>query len=329
MTELISRRRDLFGKLLAVRLSVAVIVLPISSVMIGAPQLGAQASSADWVAAAGGQQTFEVASVKQNKLNGMSSTNVPLNDQDGFSSNGGLFSVTNYRLDAFIGFAYKITSRQTQAVLSQLPKWAAAERFDIQARAEGNPTKDQMRLMMQSLLAERFKLAVHTEVAQAPVFALVLVKPERPGPTVKPHSDRPPCALLPSPGAPGPASPSTDATGLPAVCGVLQTELISGRMRAGARNVTVEQFVSYLPAAPISTLDRPVIDETGLNGKFDLTLEWRPEAPIKLNGANVPLDENGPTFLEALREQLGIKFEPKTGPVETIVIDHVEEPSGN
>lgn len=329
MKERISRRLGRFNRLLAVGARVAAVAVPISFGLICATLLRGQVDSANWVTAAGGTQSFEVASVKENKLNGTSSANVPLNDQDGFSSNGGLLSVTNYRLDAFIGFAYKLTNRQTQGVFTQLPKWAAAERFDVQARAAVNTTKDQMRMMMQSLLADRFKLALHMETGQAPVFAVVLVKPGKAGPKVQPHSDNAPCAPLPLQVASGTAPASADVTGFPAVCGVLQTQLVSGRMRAGARNVTVGQFASYLPAAPISTLDRPVIDETGLSGKFDITLEWTPEAPIKLNGGNVPLDETGPTFLEALREQLGVKLESKTGPVENIVIDHVEEPSEN
>jgi len=173
MKERILRKPALFETLLALGARFAIVAVPISFGLFCATQLWGQADSASWVAAAGGKESFEVASVKQNKSNGMSSASVPLNDQDGYSSNGGLFSATNYRLDAFIGFAYKLTSRQTQSALSQLPKWAVAERFDIQARAEGNTTKDQMRLMMQSLRADRSKLAVHTEVAQASVFVLV------------------------------------------------------------------------------------------------------------------------------------------------------------
>ena len=69
-----------------------------------------------------------------------------------YTPNGGLFTATNFRLTDYLAFAYKITSFQIQTQVSGLPKWAAMDRFDIQARAEGNPTKDQMRLMMQALL---------------------------------------------------------------------------------------------------------------------------------------------------------------------------------
>jgi len=76
-----------------------------------------------------------------------------------------------------------------------LPKWLATERFAIEARVdgEGNPTKDQMRLMMQSLLADRFKLAVHFETEEVPVFALTLLKPGKLGPKLRLHADGPPC----------------------------------------------------------------------------------------------------------------------------------------
>lgn len=310
------------------------LIMVIGIVALTQPNTGtarAQSISTTWESAGRGKHSFEVASVKQNQSTNVPTASFPLNNQDGFASTGGLFSATNYRLDALIGFAYRLTGRQTQFVLSQLPKWAVTERFDIQARADDDPTKDQMRLMLQSLLADRFKLVVHVETQQLPVFAVILVKPGKLGPEVHPHSDNPPCVLLAPPGMSNSVSAAQqpDANGLPAVCGVLQTRLASGRMHAAARNVTVGQFASYLPAAPISGLDRPVLDETGLTGNFDLTLEWTPEAPIALNGATVPLDETGPTFLEALREQLGVKLESKTGSVDSIVIDHVEEPSEN
>ena len=109
-----------------------------------------------------------------------------LGPADSYSANGGLLSTTNLALVSYIGFAYKLTGNQTQSLGSELPKSIRGDRFDIQAHAPANTTKDQMRLMMQSLLADRFKLVVHTEKRQLPIFALVLEKPGKTGPQLRP-----------------------------------------------------------------------------------------------------------------------------------------------
>jgi bla regulator protein blaR1 len=288
----------------------------------------AQAPAPDWQTAAGGKMAFDVASVKQNSSSDPPRANFPLGPGDSYSPNGGLFSATNSQLSVFIGFAYKLTPGQSQSLQSQLPKWAIANRFDIQARAPANTTKDQMRLMMQSLLVDRFKLGVHTETRRLPVFVLVLVKPGQPGPQLVPHSpDSPPCTPFTSTGT-GPAPAATLANGFPAACGVFLTNLETGRIHTSARNVTMSLIASSLTAFPFK-VDRPVSDGSGLSGVFDLSIEFVPDAPIKLNGETALPDESGTTFLEALKDQLGLKLESQTGPVDVIVVDHVEEPSPN
>jgi uncharacterized protein (TIGR03435 family) len=104
---------------------------------------------------------------------------VPLGPGDVYPPNGGVFSGTNVPLISYIYFAYKVTGSQFQLLLPHLPKWVLTDRFDIEARANGNPTKDQMRMMMQSLLADRFKLSMHYETQELPAFALVLANPEK------------------------------------------------------------------------------------------------------------------------------------------------------
>ena len=118
----------------------------------------------------------------------------------------GLLSGTNARLIAYIYFAYNITGNQVQFLMPQLPKWVINDHFDIQARADGNPSKDQMRLMMQSLLADRFKLAVHYETRRLPVFALVLARPGRTGPHLQPHPEDSTCSTALSQTGAGAAS---------------------------------------------------------------------------------------------------------------------------
>ena len=136
---------------------------------------------------------FDVASVKQNKSGATTShSNVNFAPDGVFTPTGGLLTTTNLTLLNFIVFAYKTTGDQVQLLRPQLPNWATTDRFDIQAKVEGNPTKDQFRLMMQSLLADRFKLTIHYETRHLPAFALVL-KPGKTGPQLQPHSEEPKC----------------------------------------------------------------------------------------------------------------------------------------
>jgi uncharacterized protein (TIGR03435 family) len=118
--------------------------------------------------------------------------------------------VRGFPLASYLFFAYKITGDQSRAMLSQLPGWATTDRFDIEAKTDGDPakdTKDQMRLMVQSLLAERFGLVARYETKQVPVFALTLDKPGKTGPQLKAHPGDVPCSSgLQSAGGPEPNS---------------------------------------------------------------------------------------------------------------------------
>jgi uncharacterized protein (TIGR03435 family) len=99
--------------------------------------------------------------------------------------------------------------------------------------------------------------------------------------------------------------------------------------RAGARNVPMELIASSMTGG-VSGLNRPVLDRTGLTGKFDFAIEFSPQPDVpSAPGANFRPDPTGPTFMEALKEQLGLKLEPLTGPFDALVIDNVEEPSAN
>jgi len=292
-----------------------------------------------WQTAAGGKMAFDVASVKPNissngplnqLMGGLAGpgahTSVPMDAGDGQPANGGLFSATDYPLGTYIAFAYKLTPYQTQFLVSKLPKWTTAERFDIEAHAGPKATKDQMRLMMQSLLADRFKLAVHFETRQGPVFALVLAKTGKTGPQLKPHSDDQPCTDI----APPPGSAPTPAY----ICGAVKLLPPSapGRMHVSSRKISIGQIASYFPV--MGRLDRAVLDRTGLGGNFDFSMEFAPDPQnvLAFNGPQPPdsqSDPSVPTFLEALKDQLGLKLEPRTGPVDVLIIDHVEEPSPN
>jgi uncharacterized protein (TIGR03435 family) len=283
---------------------------------------------------------FDVASVKANKSDEPPYSNFPLGPGDVYVPNGGYFTATNQPLVVYILFAYKVKGNQAQSLMPQLPGWVMSDRFDIQARADGNPGKDQMREMMRSLLADRFKLAIRTEKREVPVLAAVLAKPGKTGPQLRLHSDDGSCptnAPGPSaqPSAQTPAPSQTVDGGFPALCGgiFVMPPTAPGRMRAGARNVTMAFVADSLSGA--TNLGRPMVDQTGLNGTVDFLLEFVPErqgAPPGPGGAGAdPATDvpTGPNFQDALREQLGIKLESQKGSTEVLVVDRIEHPSAN
>jgi uncharacterized protein (TIGR03435 family) len=170
------------------------------------------------------------------------------------------------------------------------PNWLASDRFTIEAKAaEPLPpwpeSNTQLSLMLQSLLEDRFKLAVHWETKEAVVYDLVLA---RGGPKVK-------------------QADAAESSGF----GMEQ-----GRIRSMALPL------GYLATNLAYLLGRTVIDKTGLAGKYSYTLTYTPDdAP--------PGDASGPSIFTALQEQLGLKLESTKGPVEFLVIDHVEKPDAN
>jgi bla regulator protein BlaR1 len=272
----------------------------------------------DWQSKAGGKMSFEVASVKRD-TGPFKPPSFPLDSGDAYAATGGRFSA-DFALPTYISFAYKLslTQEQRQTMIAHLPKWVVEDRFDIQAKAaEANPTKDQMRLMMQALLSERFKLSVHFETQESPVLVLVLVKSGKLGPNLRPHAEGPPCDTAPS------------ADVFPPKCYAMMMTVNPGQMATGgSRNTTLALIGDALPS--MGHLARPVVDRTGLSGRFDFAIEWSPEtnstAPIP--GEPVP-DTQGPSFQEALREQLGLKLESTKAPLQILVIDQVERPSEN
>jgi uncharacterized protein (TIGR03435 family) len=323
----------------------------------------AQSPEQGWEKAAGGKQQFEVASVRENKLDGPSYSNFMLdgngnsywvmNKNDRTAPDGSLFRATGQPLLRYIIFAYKLGGTQELALRLQfwaglrmnVPEWVQHTRFDIEARAPGAATKDQMRLMMQSLLAQRFKLVVHKETRQAPVFAITLEKPGTLGPQLRAHPASDTCATTVFPQASSPdvdaekngaqTSPgSTDRSQtLPIPCGMIARlpPSVQGRHRIGGRNVTLAMVAESLPAQTgMATFPRPVIDRTGLSGTFDFSLEWtQAVAGDMAVGPNAQGEAPGPSIAQALKQQLGIKLESTKGPVELLVIDHVEMPTAN
>ena len=288
------------------------------------PNGSAQAASGrSSVAPTAGKVEFEVASVKLSQPGTPPHGAEVLTPFDYPSPQSGLFSA-NASLLGYIVFAYKVLDfSQYPALMKELPAWAQTGQFDIEARSEGTPTRDELRLMVRTLLEQRFKLAIHTETRQLPVYALVLDKPGHPGPQLKPHPEDAPCTT----NSPDTIAPSSSGVPPPAYCG-LQGWQVDGRFHLRMTGLTMDQIASFLGGGAGflgGRANRPVIDRTGLQGRFDLEMEFVPEK----NGPDPQSDVSGPTFTGALQDKLGLKLESTTGPVETLVIDHVERPSAN
>ncbi len=169
--------------------------------------------------------------------------------------------------------------------------WMAADRYDILANVprEIVPSEDNVRLMFQALLADRFQLKVHMETKERPVYALVA-------------------------GKNGPKLKASTADQYSQSAGGNRTALET------FAKASMEQFAKHLSYA----VERPVLDKTGLQGFYDFTLSWTPD-----NGGPPPPDSNGVDIFKALQEQLGLKLEPQKAPIEILLIDHAEKPSAN
>jgi uncharacterized protein (TIGR03435 family) len=241
-----------------------------------------------------GRRAFDVASIKPNKDGtGGSLIRTP-----------GQLAATNGDFEYLIQMAYQ--TRQLD--LSRVPDSLRSERFDIIGKASGKITGDEYWQMLQVLLEDRFKLAWHRETRQAQVFALVVdqkVSAKRGGDLGS--------KLSRSPNGDCPVNP--DGRNF---CGVSP---VPGRM-IGQR-VTMARIAREL--SPFA--GRPVLDETGLTGAFDFELTWAPDPSVaKGDPALVP---NGPSFVAAIQEQLGLQLEAKKGAIEILVIDRAEPPSEN
>ena len=156
-------------------------------------------------------------------------------------------------------------------MLASLPKWVATDGFVIDARAAGDPTKDQMRLMLRSLLADRFKLAVHFETQETAAFALVLERPGKTGPKLRPHNEGPSCDVLVK--MPPRGSPVSIPEVFPPICGTyMLVPAPNGTVLLGSRDTTMQLVADSFPF--LGNLGRPVVDNTGLTGSFDFTLNF-------------------------------------------------------
>ena len=247
---------------------------------------------------------FEVVSVKPNDSGTVDSSSMVMA--------GGRYLARNATLRSMIRTAWQVHDDQ----IIGGPDWIGADRFDLTAKAPGNPPLAgfiiQARLMLRSALADRFKLTLQPERREIPVYALVLARSDgRTGPQLA-RTDAASCAGPPrpvpvAPGAPEPSEPS------PCDSAFSRPAHLSGRGRDAATLITqIGQWA-----------DRVVVDRTGLTGKFDWDLQWTPESLTPLTGAQT----TGVPFVTALQEQLGLKLEAQRAPIDVLVIARAERPT--
>ena len=251
-----------------------------------------------WETAAGGKKSFDVTSVKPVERDAFHIPSFPLDSGEAFVETGGRFTAV-FPLRVYVQFAYKLnlTPEAMTAAFAGMPKWVGEQAFEIEAKAaDPNTAKDQFRLMMQSLLADRFRLAVHFETKIVPAFAMMPAKPGKTGPQLRPHPDGTACDKAP--------------------CGAFVLTKKREGLHAESHGTTMDSL-----AEGMTTLGRPVVNQSGLGGKFDFSLDWAPDSPDTQSEA--------PGLIAAIREQLGLKLEPTKAPVRMIVIDHLERPTEN
>lgn len=209
------------------------------------------------------------------------------------------------------------------------PGWIGSEQYEVEAKAAGNPDRARIFLMLQSLLEDRFRLQIHRESREMPVYALVAARrglklpPPRPGSCLDEANPLPP---LPEPG--GRMQPPGQSPASTVRCGGVGVHLVAGGARLTGGKVPMTEFVCTLSRV----LGRPVTDQTGFSGVFDVNLDFLPDdttagLPAPPPGA-IPVETASPSIFGAV-QQLGLRLESTKGPIEVLVIDHVERPTAN
>lgn len=268
---------------------------------------------------------FDVVSIRENRAGGPSSSNFPLDPTVRYNCHGDLLRARNIPLLQLLVFAYAKNMYDILEFRRQLPAWARDMRFDVEARTQGSPTKDEMRAMVRSMLDDRFQLKLHTETQTTDVLLLELVHPGRLGPKLRPYAaTEPPCDPVPPYGDVAVAALTPD--GFPAYCGVMvwMPGTPADEIRVGGRRLTAKDIALGVGAAADFT-QRPVIDATGLAGAYDVLLTY---APVTSDPSRVETSSGIPLEI-APRKQLGLKLQPGKGSVETYLIDHVSKPTEN
>jgi uncharacterized protein (TIGR03435 family) len=195
-----------------------------------------------------------------------------------------------------------------------MPQWAESEYYSLEAKAESSARVEMLSgPMLQAFLEERFQLKTHRETREMPVYALTITKSGLKAPPLSEGECVPLDLTQPPP-------PPSKGQAPPKFCGALMMGVDpKGVMTMEVWGLSLKQFAQRLA----SRVDRPVVDKTGIAGLYSFHLEFEPEA------GRVSADLATPTIFTAIQEQLGLKLVPEKGPVEHLVIDHVQKPSAN
>ena len=268
--------------------------------------------------------TFEVASIKAPAPQPMARLQGSVDGGPGTPAPGRM-RFTDMPLKVLIMRAYDVQSFQVSG-----PSWIDSQRFDIIAKVPDGATKQDARIMLQNLLADRFQLKLHKGSKEAAIYELAVAKrgfqlKEAAQTTTAPAEEA---------GGPPPGPPRGKDGLLKTPRGQLGIQATAnGRMRMQGDAVTMARLTEVLGIA----VGRPVVDKTGLKGTYDVMLDFSPEGmgpgpkgpgPGEGGGnpAETPRDSNdsGPTIFTALQEQLGLKLESRRGPVDLLVVESVE-----
>jgi len=305
-----------------VALAAAAVAIVTTPVIAGAMNGGAaQAAPGQVQQPAGGQAArdtrpqFDVASVKRVSVRpGETAQAFP-----GGVQQGGRWFASYVPLIQIIRSAYPEYVLPGQIIGG--PEWVNVERFEVDARTGADVPRDQIRLMLRRLLSERFKLSLRTESRPFDVYALVTARGDgRLGPGLRPQVVD--CAAVRAAGRSGggfEAPPTPDQ----ARCFQRSENGPNGTIRFRAPGFPIDGGLTTLIRGSV---DRPIVDRTGLTGLFDIELEFMPSSARER--ATVDLDA-APSLFAALQEQLGLKLEPRRESLNVLVIDHVEMPAPN
>lgn len=235
------------------------------------------------VASAQPSPSFEVASAKVSQL---ARTGAEGSTRESIDVSPGSLTMRNVSLRSCIRWAFGVKDFQIAA-----PAWIASERYDIVAKAPGPVPNDQLRLMLQSLLAGRFKLMLHRETKVLPVYALLVTRKG---------------SKLQASKVEGPGSMRPNGGGLE------------------FRNMSMSDFADRLQLRPFG-IDRPVVDKTGLPGAFDFTMKLAASATELKSSLERGEREQDSSFFDTPLQDLGLKLDPQKGEVEVLVIDRAQK----
>ncbi|HTP33752.1 MAG TPA: TIGR03435 family protein [Candidatus Acidoferrales bacterium] len=268
---------------------------------------------------------FEVASIKPAAPQRMARLQGSVDGGPG-TSDPSRIRFTDMPLKVLVMRAYGVQGFQVSG-----PSWMDNQRFDIIAKVPDGATKEDARIMLQNLLADRFKLKLHKGSNEAAFYELVGAK----GGVKLKEAAQTPAAPAEGAGGPPPGPPRGKDGLLRTPHGQLGIQATAnGRMRMQGDAVTMARLTEVLGMV----VGRPVVDKTGLTGTYDVMLDFSPQGmgpgpkgpepgEVGGNAAEAPRDSNesGPTIFIALQEHLGLKLESRRGPVDLLVVDSVEK----